>query len=279
MFYIVIKQLCHFVVQRALFSPRPEESVPRTSPVNLLEPTKIMKRYGFWNRVGEPNENHMKRQMLIRNRVLVLAIGMATVFTAHSQVQQKRSETILTPRVGVKGGVNFSNLFVNDVQDENLKAGLNLGLFAKFPVTRGLSVQPELLYSSKGSTITYNNLLGTGKYRFNLNYIELPVLAVINVARNFNLHVGPYVSYLASANIKKKVDNGENPEIASFKEEDFNRIDYGLAGGIGFDVQNFTLGARYTYGLNEVGKSDNLTSRALKDSKNGVISFYVGYGF
>lgn len=217
--------------------------------------------------------------LLIRNRVTVLAIGMAAFFTANAQVQQTSSESMLTPKVGVKGGVNFSNLFVDDVQDENLKAGLNLGLFAKFPVTRGISVQPELLYSSKGSTITYTNLLGNGKYRFNLNYIELPVLAVINVAKNFNVHVGPYASYLASANIKQKIEDAENPEINAFKEEDFNRIDYGLVGGIGFDVQNFTLGARYNYGLHEVGKKDNLTSRALKDSKNGVISFYVGYGF
>ena len=59
------------------------------------------------------------------------------------------------PKIGLKGGINFTNLYVDDVEDENMKVGFNLGLFAKLPVVRGLSIQPEVLYSSKGSKITY----------------------------------------------------------------------------------------------------------------------------
>jgi hypothetical protein len=101
-------------------------------------------------------------------------------------------------------------------------------------------------------------VLGSNEYRFNLNYVEVPVLAVINLAKNFNLHAGAYAAYLAQA---------------------INRFDYGLVGGLGIDVSAITIGARYNYGLREVGKADNFGSQALKNSKNSAISLYIGFGF
>jgi hypothetical protein len=161
-----------------------------------------------------------------------------------------------------------------------MKVGWNAGFFAKLPVARGFSIQPELSYTSKGAKEKYNNFVeGQGEYRFNLNYVELPVLAVFNVAKNFNLHVGPYVSYLAGVNIKDMKDNGTIHEIAELDAENFNRFDYGLVGGLGIDISNFTLGARYNYGLREIGKDGNITSQLLKNSKNSAISLYLGIGF
>jgi hypothetical protein len=219
----------------------------------------------------------MKRLSLIRHKsVLMLCAGVLSVLFVSAQVQQTSAEGMLTPKVGVKGGVNFTNLYVDDVDDENMKAGLNLGLFAKFPVTRGFSIQPELLYSSKGSKISF---LGSDEYRFNLNYLELPVLGVINVARNFNIHAGAYAAYLTQANIKQEDNGTSNESLIDFDEDDFNRFDYGLIGGIGFDVQNFTLGARYNYGLNQVGEEGTPARLALRNAKNSAITVYVGYGF
>jgi len=136
------------------------------------------------------------------------------------------------------------------------------------------------LYTSKGAKETYNNFLeGKGEYRFNFNYIELPVLAVFNVAKNFNLQVGPYVSYLAAANIKDLKDDGTIKDIKDLDAENFNRFDYGVAGGLGIDISNFTIGARYNYGFKEIGKSGSLSGELTKDSKNSAISLYIGFGF
>ena len=216
---------------------------------------------------------------LLKNSFAVSAIVVASCLSVSAQEQKTLSENHLSPKIGVKGGLNLSNLYVNDVQDEKMKTGFNLGLFAKIPVTHGFSVQPELLYSSKGSRITYDNLIGSGEYRFNLNYVEVPLLGVINLARNFNLHAGGYIAYLSSANIKRINNGGTNNEVASFNEDNFNRVDYGLIGGLGVDVENFTIGARYNYGLREVGKKGNVSTQALSNSKNSVISLYVGFGF
>src|SRR4030095_4562128 len=136
---------------------------------------------------------HMKRK-------LVLAIAFGILLSLKAFTQDNGWNAL---KLGVKGGVNFSNLYVDDVDDENMKAGLNLGLFAKIPITKRLSFQPEILYSSKGSKITYNNILGSGTYRFNLNYVEVPLLAVVNIAGPLNLQAGGYVAYVHSAYVKR----------------------------------------------------------------------------
>jgi hypothetical protein len=216
-------------------------------------------------------------------RIMCAALLSAASLSASSvfaQEQKTASESSLSPKFGIKGGLNLTNMYVKDVSDENMKVGWNAGFFAKLPVTRGFSIQPELLYTSKGAKETYNNFLqGKGEYRFNLNYIELPVLAVFNVAKNFNLHAGPYVSYLADVNIKDLKNDGTINDIKDLNAENFNRFDVGVAGGLGIDISNFTLGARYSYGLREIGKSGSLSGELTKDSKNSAISLYIGIGF
>lgn len=218
--------------------------------------------------------------MIVKNFVLLFVLSCAFFISSVAQERKTPNDKMLTPKVGVKGGINFTNLYVDDVKDENMKIGFNLGLFAKLPVTQGLSIQPEILYSVKGSKLAYDlGVLGSNEYRFNLNYVEVPILAVINLSKNFNLQAGGYAAYLAQANIKRANGDGTNDQIADLNEENFNRLDYGLVGGLGIDVENITIGARYNYGLREVGKADNFGSQALKNSKNSAISLYIGFGF
>lgn len=220
----------------------------------------------------------MKATGNLRKLCMLLALT-AFVSIAFAQEQQTTTESSLQPKFGIKGGVNLSNLYVDEVEDENMKVGLNIGVFAKMPITKGFSIQPELLYSSKGAKLKYNNLFGEGEYRYNMNYVELPVLAVFNLGKNFNIHAGPYAALLTSANIKRlDKDNGDIDHIADLDTDDFNRFDYGLVGGVGFDIENFTLGARYNYGLHEIGK-DGIAGQATKNSKNSAFTFYIGIGF
>lgn len=213
-------------------------------------------------------------------RTLCLLIVLTGSITAAlAQEQQTSTESTLQPKIGIKGGINLSNLYVDDVKDENMKVGLNLGMFAKFPITKGFSIQPEVLYSSKGAKLTYDNLLGSGEYRFNLNYVEVPILAVFNLSKNINIQAGGYAAYLTSANIKRlKSGSSEADEVADLNTDNFKRFDYGLAGGFGFDIQNFTIGARYNYGLNEIGDG-GIAGEATKNSKNSAFTFYIGLGF
>lgn len=220
-----------------------------------------------------------RKSLRQKGTLLAFAILAAGVLSSSAQEQQTDVESGISSKFGIKGGINLANMYVDDVQDENMKLGMNIGFLAKVPLTRGLSIQPELLYSSKGSKITYDNLFGEGEYRFNLHYVELPVLAVINVARNLNLHVGPYLGFLAGVNITDVNEDGTVDELMELDADDFNRFDFGLSGGLGLDIQNFTVGARYNYGVTEIGKSGSIPGGLTNNSKNSVVSFYIGFGF
>ncbi len=223
----------------------------------------------------------MKKQVMILRSVFFMSALAVSGLCARAQEQQAiTGGDKLTPKFGIKGAISLTNLYVDDVSKEHSKVGFNAGVYAKLPLTTGFSIQPELLYSIKGAKDTYSNFVqGDGEYRFNLGYIELPVLAVVNLTKNFNIHAGPYVGYLVSANVKNVDDNGEIQGATDLKADNFNRWDVGLAGGVGFDVSAFTLGARYNYGLSKIGKSGSLSGDLTKNSKNAGVSVYVGFAF
>lgn len=218
----------------------------------------------------------MKKALIL----LAVSLGAVTV-VSYGQEQQTSMESSLQPKFGIKGGLNLTNLYVEDVSDENMKANFHVGFYGKMPISTGISIQPELLYTSKGAKETYNNFLfGDGEYRFNLNYVELPLSFVFNIAKNFNLHAGGYAAYLVNTNIKNlNKDEGEITEIADLDEDDFHRFDAGVLGGIGVDIENFTIGARYSYGLCDIGKSGSFAGQALNNAKNSAIQVYLGFGF
>lgn len=212
---------------------------------------------------------------------LLCTVSLLVIFsTVKAQEQQTSTESAPSTKFGIKGGLNLTNLHSNDFSDNHLKAGFNAGIFSKIPITPGFSIQPELLYSVKGNKSDYSNFLeGSGEYRFNLGYVELPLLAVVNLAKNFSIHGGGYAAYLTNADIKDVNNNGNINGITDLNANDFNRWDFGLAGGAAFDIENFTIGARYNYGLSDIGKSGNMSNTVLGNAKNNGLSIYIGFGF
>lgn len=197
------------------------------------------------------------------------------VCTLYAPLQAQVNKDI--PRVGIKGGVNFSALYTKDSYDEKMLTGFNIGLFSKVPITQHVAFQPELYFTTKGAEVTYNNTFVDGIGRFKLNYIELPVLLIINVTDNFNIQAGPYASYLLSG----KVTNESNVNLFNFEDninaDDFNRFDAGIAAGAGLDFGSLGMGVRYNYGFTTVGKERSFlgTTYTFPDAKNGVLNFYA----
>lgn len=219
------------------------------------------------------------------NRIL-LGIGIALfllIFAPQGFAQRNNPG----PRLGIKGGANLSQFFINQptVEDENMKLGLHFGVFTKIPVNDFVSFQPELLYTNVGSKVSYGGStlesalsIREGEVRFNLNYIQLPLAFALNIGP-LNIHAGPYLSYLISANVKNlRTSDLTTVNTIELNKDDFHTFDYGLLAGVGFDVQNVTIGARYNYGLREVGK-DGLAGNLTNNSKNSVAQLYIGIGF
>lgn len=198
----------------------------------------------------------------------LLVFGLST--TSNAQV----SDT--SPQFGVKGGVNFSNIYNEEVDDNNVLTSFNAGVFAEFPVSEFISIQPELLYSRKGAELVYDNIV-SGTAKFKLNYIEAPVLLKFNLGENFNIHAGPYFAYLIDAKVTNESDSGNFDFEENYDNDDFNKFDVGLAAGVGVNFEGFGVGVRYNYGLSTVGKERSVAGQTytLPDGKNSNLSLYV----
>ena len=194
-----------------------------------------------------------------------LALGLMSI--SGMQAQEKIAS------YGFKGGLNFSNLYTDKVDDNNVLTGFNAGLYAKFPIAKGIAIQPEISYTTKGAELVYNNAFVKGTAKFNVNYIEVPVLLVMNITDNFNVHVGPYAAYMVSG--KTSNDSNLMSTQRDLDTDDFNKFDAGLAGGLGIDLDAVNFGVRYNYGLTKIDKESN-TNFISSDAKNSVLSVYVG---
>jgi len=184
---------------------------------------------------------------------------------------------------GAKGGLSFSNMTVEGNNDQNLKFGFHAGVFNKFSISENFAIQPELLYSVKGFKNNFDdNVFADGEAKFNLNYIDLPVKLVYNLAPDFDFHFGPYVGYLVGANVETNAEVLDYFNVNSQEELDrdnFNAFDIGLTAGMGFTLDPVILGFNYNMGLTKVAKDDQPTEEMLGDARNAVIQVFVGIMF
>lgn len=200
--------------------------------------------------------------------LFTLALSACTLMALDTNAQSMKS--------GIKGGLNVSNLYVDDVEDEDARFGFHAGIFAQYPIGEFFAIQPELLYSNKGSKATYDVLGLTGDYQLNLNYLDLPVLAVFKLGEAAEIHAGVYLAYLLAASTSTEGDFGDDYE--ELDKDHFNSFDFGLVGGFAMNFNPVTIGLRYNYGLNQLSDSD-IADTVLGDSKNSLAQIYVAFNF
>jgi hypothetical protein len=183
-----------------------------------------------------------------------------------------RNESSSGPRVGIKGGLNASNLITDDVTDKHGRFGFHAGVYGQLFATDAFAIQPEVNFSTKGNEVKNNFGIIDQETKFNLSYIDIPVLAVFKLGNAAEIHAGAYWAYLVGANIDTDGDLGDG--FVSLDRDNFDNWDYGLVGGIGFNLGQIQLGARYNYGLNEIARSAGAKSM-LGSAKNSVGQIYV----
>ncbi|RXG15694.1 outer membrane protein with beta-barrel domain [Leeuwenhoekiella aestuarii] len=190
----------------------------------------------------------------------ILVFGTTSLMQAQSELA-----------FGIKGGVNFSNLTgdrFGEFDDDSARTSFNLGALVEIPVTEKLAIQPEVFYSGQGfDLIQRDNDQDT---EFQLNYINVPVLAKIYLVQGLYIEAGPQVGFL----VDSKID-GPNATVG-LNEDNFNDIDFAGAVGVGYKFNGgMYLNARYTQGFTDIydGETgDNAT-------KNGVFAASLGFIF
>lgn len=189
------------------------------------------------------------------------------------------SEPIFKTSFGLKAGANLAT--INNGQETinfspSMKTDFQIGAVANLhfgkhckngstegsPVGTGwFALQPELLYSRQGFKVNSETV--------NFDYISLPIMAKLYVAKGYNFEVGPYFSYMLSASPTSTVIDGARIAISDLK----GGKDAGIAVGIGYESKSggLTVGARYNYGMSDL--TNNLKW------KNNVIAISVGWLF
>ena len=211
----------------------------------------------------------MKKSVNTLLLAAVLTIGAFTLNPSNAVAQGRT-------RVGIKGGLNASSLFYDSqgVTNKNERIGFHLGVFAQAPIGEFFAIQPELLYMTKGASATYNVLGFNGKNTFKLNYAELPVLATFKLGQSIEIQAGPYVSYLLNSNVNSNGDFGSGS--SAINRDNFNKVDYGIAGGLNLYFGKAFIGARYEQGFKQIANS-GAAQTLLGNAKNGVGLLSVGF--
>jgi hypothetical protein len=235
----------------------------------------------------------MKREFTKRWMLMCAMIGGVLLFSfqAEAQDQTTTETTVQTQtdtrtfesdtdqdepspkaRAGIKGGLNLSNLITDEVNDKHSRVGFHAGIYGQLFASEAFAIQPELNYSTKGNEVTTNIGIIDQETKFNLAYLDVPILAVFKLGSVAEIHAGPYWAYLVGANIDTDGDLGD--DFRQLDRDNFDDWDYGLVGGIGFNLGAVQLGARYNYGLNEIAQSPG-AKRVLGDTRNSVGQIYL----
>lgn len=178
---------------------------------------------------------------------------------------------------GVKGGLNFANLAVDldEIDDTNLKLALTAGGFARMEMSNWLIIQPEVLYTFKGSKYEF----GETTVRANLNYFDVPVAAVVPLFGSpVSIHAGPQLSFLTKARYKYKSSVFGNDMVVDDSRENYRNIDLGGFFGLGYNRDRLQFEARLVRGVINVEKDRTILDQFFtgKAAKNVGLQLTAG---
>lgn len=187
---------------------------------------------------------------------MIVAMMVATL----SVSAQEAGQMFIKP---MAGGI-FSTL-VGDVDDVKGKIGLVGGAEFGYNINETFGITAGLLYTMQGckdKDVDAN---------FNLDYINVPVLANVYVAPGLALKAGPQIGFLTRA----KLDDVDMKDVC-------NTIDFSIPVGVSYEISDFVIDFRYNIGITSVSKNKEIKSEVVeiesdKKTRNSVFMLTVGY--
>jgi hypothetical protein len=220
--------------------------------------------------------------------LLVLATCLG-VQSAVAQVKEGRSRASF----GLVGGLNLAtwsqgNLPAGETAEplEN-RTGFHGGLAASIPLGTSLFIQPQALFSMKGTRMSESVFESVVTVEMKLDYLEVPLFLGLRIPMRGSgirpyIMAGPYIGIKMGCKLRASADGTseevdcDDPDV----EGDVKSTDFGLAFGAGVEVPMgsalLSLGARYTLGLSGLNANASAGDPTVR---NRVISFGVGYFF
>lgn len=172
---------------------------------------------------------------------------------------------------GVKAGLNLANLTGDDVEDSKIKLGATIGGFATIPLGDKLVIRPELLFTQKGARYkeSEEGVDYTGKTK--MNWLDIPILAVYQVADAISAFVGPYFDLYLGGEQEFKIEGDglsfEGDE--KIEGDDVNSLGFGLIFGGAYGVaENIDVEARIALGLSSLHEEETVKNFGLQVTAN-----------
>lgn len=192
----------------------------------------------------------------------------ALLFGAIQFTNAQESSSTSGVSFGVKGGVNFANVTGDDFEGPEARTSFHVGVLVELPLAEMFSIQAEALYSGQGFKSEINGIGTSDNVEYQLDYINVPVLAKIYVTKGLSLEVGPQFSF----KVNEEIDADPNNNAGDFDLDEAESFDFAVAGGLTFQTNSgFFATGRYTYGLTDIVKD--------ADVKNSVFQLGIGFKF
>jgi outer membrane protein with beta-barrel domain len=176
---------------------------------------------------------------------------------------------------GVKAGVNLST-FASEGEDGgtpfDIRPGFVGGAFMTWPLPGRLALQPEALFSQKGTSSED----GGGKLTQRVEYLEVPVLVSYRLFGAAGRHVSAFAGPAFGVRLRAKARASFGGDTL---EQDIGdevaRTDTAIVVGGSYQRGHLLFDGRYGWGLSNIDKS------AADDStvKNRGISLTAGWRF
>ncbi|HPE57354.1 MAG TPA: porin family protein [Bacteroidales bacterium] len=194
---------------------------------------------------------------------------------------------------GPKLGLNLANVSGDDVENNSMLIGFNVGGVCNYGINDMISVQGELLFDVKGAKYEGEDENGDKKdYPLKLSYINIPILAQAQFGDEIKFYgeLGPTIGLLMGASwdgeSEYKVATGFDITTGQITyetkkvKESYKGTDIGLAIGAGAKIPmssfGLVVGARYNMGLGSIAED---VADEKVDMKNGVISINIAVMF
>ena len=181
-------------------------------------------------------------------------------------------------QIGVKAGLNFSNVSNTSSISHSNETGYNIGVFLAPKSKSIISSKTELILSKQGYNYSTNSRDGTA----DLLYIMLPTYMCINISRFFQIHLGAQMAYLINAKADSTTTSGSAYPFADALQY-YNRFDYGFGGGVEVHpYKGLLIGARMNISLAELysdAAKGQIPSLSSVNVKQNLFQLYAGWHF
>lgn len=216
----------------------------------------------------------------------------STVCTpVYSQVGELRNMLSM----GFNGGLNTSSIQFNPTIKQQLNPGITGGLTLRYNSEKYFWIicasQVECNLSQRG----WNELIEDGsgnEYSRTINYVEVPFMAHLGFGREMRgiqgfLNLGPQIGFYLNdsetygGTTPWDITNRPNGVTEQYGKTIENKLDYGIAGGLGFELRTgigaFGIEGRYYFGLSDIFNNSKVDY--FGRSANTVISLKAHYMF